>query len=172
MEASFWFHVSVLPCYKIIFFYCWTWIWLLFLFIYVFGHFRSKNNTLFWTSACLQEFEISSKHNLDTQINILPLLKVYSCHTLRTHCSCGDGAGWCLLDTLSTDLNDLSEEDDSCYLYTKQNLKAEFLRKKPLHYRDIQWGINNTASLKCNGFFTFLGEKSEVLHFPLYSREW
>ena len=25
--------------------------------------------------------------------------------------------------------------------------------KKPLHFREIQWGIYNTSSLKCNGFF-------------------
>ena len=26
-------------------------------------------------------------------------------------------------------------------------------RKKPLHFREIQWGIYSTTSLKCNGFF-------------------
>ena len=26
-------------------------------------------------------------------------------------------------------------------------------RKKPLHVREIQWGIYSTTSLKCNGFF-------------------
>ena len=25
--------------------------------------------------------------------------------------------------------------------------------KKPLHFREIKWGIYNTSSLKCNGFF-------------------
>ena len=28
------------------------------------------------------------------------------------------------------------------------------LTKKPLHFREIQWGIYNTSSLKCNGFLT------------------
>ena len=26
-------------------------------------------------------------------------------------------------------------------------------RKKPLYFREIQWGIYSTTSLKCNGFF-------------------
>ena len=28
--------------------------------------------------------------------------------------------------------------------------------KKPLHFREIQWGIYNTSSLKCNGFFQLI----------------
>ena len=35
-------------------------------------------------------------------------------------------------------------------------------KKKPLHFREIQWGINHTSSLKCNGFF---GPKSQILYY-------
>ena len=38
------------------------------------------------------------------------------------------------------------------YLWsTSQNLVSN--AKKPLHFKDTQWGIYNTSSLKYNGFF-------------------
>ena len=30
---------------------------------------------------------------------------------------------------------------------------SDFAPKKPLHFRESQWGIYNASSLRCNGFF-------------------
>ena len=44
-----------------------------------------------------------------------------------------------------------------------QNPQKSFQElKKSLHFREIQWGINHTSSLKCNGFF---GPKSQILYY-------
>ena len=55
-----------------------------------------------------------------------------------------------------------NESSDSIIILHHFRQEARWwLLKKPLHFREIQWGIYNTTSLKCNGFFI------KVLEFSL-----
>ena len=56
---------------------------------------------------------------------------------------------------LKKNINNMTLEDHTSGSPNEPKIKIKnwMILKKPLQYREIEWGIYNTSILKCNGFF-------------------